>query len=93
MSAEDPTKRPADDELNTEPMLETILERVNALRDEVREFRDQQNANVESLRKDFLAAQHRVERQISVLNDQFLKIRTDQTLIEDRLDQIETKAS
>lgn len=88
-------------------MLETILERVNALttnletlrgevdtlRGEVREFRDEQNTKLDALRKEFLVSQHKIERQIMVLNDQFLKIRTDQTLIEDRLDQVESKAS
>jgi chromosome segregation ATPase len=92
-------------ELDTRPMLEAILERLNSFRAELNSRIDALDAKVDALdakvetiasnfdrfRLDVRGDIRSTERQLSVLNDQLLKMRTDQTVIEDRLDRLESK--
>jgi hypothetical protein len=77
------------DDKDTRPMLETILERLNGIRDELSQLR----SDFDRLRLDVRGDIRGIERQIAVLNGHILKMQTNQTVIEDRLDQVESKVS
>jgi hypothetical protein len=73
---------------------------LNSLRDDLNSVRDELNgkidalvSNFDRLRLDVRGDIRGVERQIGVLNNHLLKMQTDQTIIEDRLDQLESKVN
>jgi len=73
----------------TQPMLETILERIESLRAEMRAGFEQVNQKIDSVEKTIRA----LERRIDTLSSDVVKVRADQRDIEDRVDKIERKPS
>ena len=70
----------AEDEYTTKPTLETLLERINALGDELRAFREEARAGFRN-----------VERKIGVLSTDVLALRADVGDALERLDKLEVK--
>lgn len=81
-------------------MLETILERVNALAESMERGLNALREEVGSLRGEFNAFRdetklnfQRIEKQINILNNNLLKAQANQELFEDRLDALESRVS
>jgi len=96
MSSNDQTPN----ELTTQPTLETVLERINAVANSIGQLRtdvDQRfngvDGEIASLRKDVEQGFRRVERKIDLLNKDFLEMRGDQEDLLTRIEALENKAS
>jgi hypothetical protein len=80
----------------TQPMLETILERVNALASELRDFRQEVKAGFEQVNQRFDEVEKSIrllERRVDTLSVDVVRVRADQRDIEDRVDKLERKPS
>jgi len=84
----------------TQPTLETVLERINAVADSIAQLRTDVEQRITAvgdevtqLRKDVEQGFRRVERKIDLLNRDFLAIRGDQEDMLSRIESLESKAS
>ena len=84
----------------TQPTLETVLERINAVATSIGQLKtdidqrfDAVDEEIAKLRKDVEQGLRRVERKIALLNDDFLSIRGDQEDMLRRIESLESKAS
>ncbi len=94
MNTDEPTKDPA--EYETKPVMELILERVNAIGDEVTAVRTELTAfraEFQQFKEDTGRNFDRVYNSLEIINNDFLKIRTDILGHEKRLRDLERKAS
>lgn len=95
----------SNDELSTQPTIETLLSRMNEWGerftsqlttinggvDELRKGQDELRKGQDELRADLRAGLRGVERKIQILNDNFLTIRADIRDLEVRLEKIESE--
>ncbi|HSB10985.1 MAG TPA: hypothetical protein VLM38_15970 [Blastocatellia bacterium] len=95
----------SNDEMSTQPTIETLLARLNewgerftselattnAGLDELRKGQDELRKSQQELRADLRTGLHRVERKIEILNDNFLTIRSEIRDLEVRVEKLETE--
>lgn len=83
----------------TQPIWERVLAEIAELRtgqsqfltalDQLRGGQDQLRSALDELRKDTRLGLHKVERQIMQLSKEFLEIRADNVMLEDRIEKLE----
>jgi hypothetical protein len=81
------------DEGVTQPTIETVLERINALGLSMGERMEKIESEVSQMRQDINTGFRRVERKIELLNRDFLGIRGDNEDLLQRIESLESKAS
>ncbi|MDQ3687837.1 MAG: hypothetical protein M3430_19855 [Acidobacteriota bacterium] len=74
------------DETDTGPTLDTILERINVLGNELR-------GDIASLREDMNMAFRKMEDKIDVLNQNILEVRADYRDLKRRMESLEKRAA
>lgn len=103
-SDDDPTKEADEAKYDTKPGITAILERINqlgeSLRAEIAESRqsiesrlDKLESDVTGLQTEMRAGFKRLEKKLDLLNKNDLELRTDQELLEGRVEALEEKAS
>lgn len=93
----------SEDDKTTKPTIETVLERINALAQQlvgVREIvvrleekQDKFQAELETVKADLKAGFKKIERKVTILNDNVLTVQADNRDLENRIENIESKAS
>jgi len=78
----------SEDDKTTKPTIETVLEKINALGQQMVEMREM----IIELRTDLRIGLKGVERKIGVLNDNMLTLQADQRDLESRVEKLEPKA-
>jgi len=81
------------DEGITQPTIETVLDRINALGLTLGERMEKLESEVLQMRQDFKTGLRKVERAITLLNRDFLDIRGDNEDLLQRIEGLESKAS
>lgn len=83
MSMDDPTtKLPDEEKYDTKPGITAVLERINALGEQL-------NKRIDDLRADI----HRLDRKIELYHEDLTNYRIKQRDLEDRVDKLEQKPS
>jgi predicted nucleic acid-binding Zn-ribbon protein len=101
MSSDDPTtKLPDEAKYDTKPGISAVLERINALGQELRgEFSgidtrlDKIESDVAGLRAEMQSGFKKLDRRLDVLNGEIIDIKDNQRKLEDHVDKLEEKVS
>jgi flagellar motility protein MotE (MotC chaperone) len=97
MNTDEPTKDLKDpQEYETKPILAAILERVNAIADELAAFRQETNTRLDALEsemRDVKKNLRSLERRFDIFNQDLNRIRGDMLDHENRIEDLERKAS
>ncbi|HXG63676.1 MAG TPA: hypothetical protein VNO70_01125 [Blastocatellia bacterium] len=93
MSSDDQTRilpeGEADKPLDTKPMLEAILDRLNALTQDVRAIRAEMEKGFAEVQQQFRV----LNKKFDILAQDVMQVRADQQLLEDRVTKLEQKPS
>ena len=81
------------DDVTTNPTIETVLERINSLGEKFDGRMSSLGSEVGEIRKDLRTGLKQVERKIDVLNNSMLQMVADRKDLEERVENLETKAS
>ena len=81
------------DDVTTKPTRETVLERINSLGEKLESRISSLESEVGEIRKDLRTGLKQVERKIDVLNNNMLQMVADRKDLEERVENLETKAS
>jgi len=79
----------ADDNVSTKPTLDTILERINAIGQELRGRLDAVEAEVAGLRVDVKKGFADLGRKVDILNKEHLQMKGDISALDERITQLE----
>lgn len=83
----------SEDDKTTKPTIETVLERINALAQQLVEMREivvRLEEKQDKLQVDLNTGLKRVERKIAILNENMLTVQADQRDHENRIEKLET---
>ncbi|HXG63661.1 MAG TPA: hypothetical protein VNO70_01050 [Blastocatellia bacterium] len=90
MSSDDKTQILGEDgKLDTKPMLEAILDRLNALTQDVKEMR----MEIADMRAEMEKSFQKVHKRLDILSATVNQVQADQQILEDRVSKLEQKPS
>jgi uncharacterized protein YPO0396 len=81
------------DDATTKPTIETVLDRINALGENLGGRLERVEQQVTALRSDMEAGLRQIGRKIQVLNDNILTVQADHRDLIRRVEDLESKAS